>query len=192
MQGILASWAVLQVWRESDDVLPSRAQIVAAQMAPGTAHDMHACNTSNTTTHHQHWLACLLARSPTGPVSPSLPSATVSPCPSPFVSVPCDQPHCRGFVILRPSLAQPQTRACLFSRSMAPFGILMLSLRSPLSWWPVHHSPRLIIKSLSAGSHHCSLLAPADGTPRFVACSDPSRPIFRRQQTVCLSLSPTS
>lgn len=58
MHGVVAPWAVLQVWRESDDVLPSRVQLLAAQMAQRTAHDMHACDTSK----HRAALARPLAR----------------------------------------------------------------------------------------------------------------------------------
>lgn len=156
MHGILASWAVLQVWRESDDVLPSRVQLLAAQMAPA----------QRTT--------CMHATPATPPPPPALARSLARPLARLSVSPLCDClalseslrlgslwsiPHCRGFVKLRPSLARPQTRACLFSRSMAPllFGILTLSARSPLSWWSVHQSPRLIIESLAAGSKICCL-----------------------------------
>lgn len=55
MHGILVPWAVLQVWRESDDVLPSRVHSCST-MAQGTAHNMHACNASSASS---KWLACL-------------------------------------------------------------------------------------------------------------------------------------
>lgn len=51
MHGIVAPWAVLQVWRESDDVLPPPESNFSQHKwhsAQRTAHDMHACNTKQT------------------------------------------------------------------------------------------------------------------------------------------------
>lgn len=75
MHGVVAPWAVLQVWRESDDALPSpgpsprRTRAHQGHRAPRTAHNMHAC-----VQHQQHWPARPLARVSVSPLCLALPA----------------------------------------------------------------------------------------------------------------------
>lgn len=141
MHGILVSWAVLQVWRESDDVLPlpGPTWLQHKWHAAQRTRCMHATPAADTSGGSTGSLARSLVHWPR--LSVFSPSELSRPARVPLSRFPVINPQGRTLVMLRPSPAlEPRhVRACLF---------LILSVRSPLSRWPVHPSPRLIIKRL--------------------------------------------
>lgn len=121
MHGILASWAVLQVWRESDDVLPSRVQLLAAQMARA---QRTTCMHATPATPPPPALARSLDRSPTGP------SLRFSPL---RLSRPVRVPSSR-FPVVNTTLSGLR-KAPTFTRSTPDTCMFVLPVHGTLTLW---------------------------------------------------------